>query len=303
VAPDFFGSVDLDDTKRRGEATMEGGKHAFLVLAHEDEKMLQRLVRRLSPLGPVYVHIDAKTDVSTWRLEDISGVVLPTRVRVYWGDWSMIEATTLLLEDALADPSNSRFTLISGSHYPIISNEDIAKRAVVAGNLVASRRAPNMPDGSRPESDYRRRFYRTKTPNGVWSRIKNGFMNRVVYFRRPLDWQSVAPTSGMRAGESYWSIDRDFAEYCVAQIRTQRPLIDYFKKIVCTDEKVFATLYGEFAGDFVSEGTTYSKWAGGPNPVAISKADIENPSTMKEFWFARKFTSSDAAFLDWLDGR
>jgi hypothetical protein len=107
----------------------------------------------------------------------------------------------------------------------------------------------------------------------------------------------------MRAGEQFWSIEREFAEYCVAQIRTSGPLIEYFKKIVSSDEKVFATLYGQFAGDIVPEGTTYSKWAGGPNPVAISRDDIEGASAMKQFWFARKFASTDSAILDWLDGR
>jgi len=280
---------------------MNDGNHSFLILAHEDEAMLHRLVRRVAPLGPIYVHVDAKTDISQWERKDLPCVLLTERIPVYWADWSMVEATTLLLEAALADRSISRFTLLSGSHYPIVSNEEIEKRASDAGNLVASRSAPNMPDGSRPESDYRRRFYRTKKPNGMWSRVKNGFMNRVIYFRRPLDWRGVAPATGMRAGESYWSIDREFAEYCVSQIRTSRPLIDYFKHVVSSDEKVFATLYGEYARDMVPEGTTYSKWAGGSNPIAISRDDIERVSATNLFWFARKFRSNDSAILDWLD--
>jgi hypothetical protein len=278
-------------------------RHSFLILGHADQAMLQRLVGRVSKLGPVYVHIDAKTDISKWPREDLPCDFLPNRVRVYWGDWSMVEATTRLLEKALADHSNSRFTFLSSSHYPIISNEEIEKRSNDVGNLISSRSAPNMTDGSRPESDYERRFYRTRKPNATWSRLKNGFMNRIVYFRRPLDWKSVAPATGMRAGESYWSIEREFAEYCVSQIQSDRPLIEYFKQIVCSDEKVFATLYGEFAHDIVLEGTTFSKWAGGPNPVAISRDDIERALAVPQFWFARKFSSSDSEILDWLDER
>jgi hypothetical protein len=220
---------------------------------------------------------------------------------VYWGDWSIVDATTMLLETALADLSCTRFTLLSGTHYPIISNAEIERRAKAAGNLIGSRAAPNMPDGSRPEIDYQRRFYRTKKPNGTWSRVKNGFMNRLVFNHRPLDWRAVTPVTGMRSGETFWSIDREFAEYCVIRVRTPDPLISYFKKIVCGDEKVFATLYGEFGGAIVLEGTTYSKWAGGPNPVPISQQDIESVLTKNEFWFARKFAATDAALLDWLD--
>jgi hypothetical protein len=279
------------------------GRHSFLIIAHNDEPMLRRLVSRVAPLGPVFIHIDAKTDVSGWRLDLIAGTILSNRVPVYWGDWSMVEATTLLLEAALADSSTTRFTLLSGSDYPIISNEGIEEKARDAGNLIASRRAPNMPDGSRPEVDYQRRFYRSVNPTGPWATIKNAFMNRVVYLRRPLDWKSEAPDSGMRAGEQWWSIDRSFAEYCVSQIRSSGPLINYFKKIVCSDEKVFATLYGEFAREIVLEGTTYTKWAGGSHPVAITRDDIEAVLATGQFWFARKFSSADSATLDWLDAQ
>lgn len=282
---------------------MNESSHSFLILGHEDEAMLRRLVRRIAPMGPVYVHIDAKTDMSKWRCEDLPCIFLKHRVPVYWGDWSMVEATTQLLESALTDRSNVRFTLLSGSHYPIISNDEIQERAKKAGNLIASRMAPNMPDGSRPESHYQRRFYRTNKANGAWSQLKNGFMNRLIYYRRPLNWRSVAPVTGMRAGEAYWSIERNFAEYCASQLRTQRPLIDYFKHIVGSDEKVFATLYGEFGHEIVPQGTTYSKWTGGPNPVAISRGDIEIALETDQFWFARKFDSSDVATLDWLDQR
>jgi hypothetical protein len=282
---------------------MNSEEHAFLILAHEDEAMLRRLVKRIAPIGPVYVHVDAKTDISAWRFDDLPCTILPKRVPAYWGDWSLVDAATLMLESALAERSVRRFTLLSGSHYPIISNEEMKIRASQAGNLVASRSAPNMPDGSRPESDYLRRFYKTKRPNGQWSRIKNGVMNRLIYYGRPLDWRSVAPATGMRAGEAYWSVERDFAEYCVSQIRSSRPLIDYFQQIVCSDEKVFATLYGEFANEFVLEGTTYSKWAGGPNPIAITQEDIEIAAATNQFWFARKFSTSDSTILDWLDQR
>jgi hypothetical protein len=263
--------------------------------------MLRRLVARLAPLGPIYVHVDAKSDMSGLRADNIACNLIQHRIPVYWGDWSMVEATNLLLESALADSSNVRFTLLSGSHYPIISNEEIQKRASVAGDLIASRSAPNMPDGSRPESEYERRYYRTKNPNGTWSKVKNGFMNRVVFYRRPLNWRSLTPDSGMRAGSPYWSIEREFAEYCVSRIRTPTPLIEYIKRITCSDEKVYATLFGEFSNTFSPEGTTYVKWTGGPNPAPITLAEIHGALDRYPYWFARKFQSRDSSILDSLD--
>jgi Core-2/I-Branching enzyme len=281
---------------------MTQGNHTTLILAHEDEAMLRRLVHRMSKLGPVFVHVDAKTDISHWDVESVGCTVLSKRVRVFWGDWSMVEATTLLLEAALGDPSNSRFSLISGSNYPIVSNDEIARRAQLSSEIIGSRPAPNMPDGSRPESQYQRRFYKTRRPHTWWASSKNGFMNRVIYYGRPLDWKAVSPSTGMRAGESYWSIEREFAQYCVDRLRSSSPLISYFKKIVCSDEKVFATLYGEYSGQIGREGTTLSKWSGGPNPRPITRDDIVQAISEGHFWFARKFSSQDAPMLDWLDG-
>jgi hypothetical protein len=277
------------------------GRHSFLILAHDDEAMLRRLVGRIAPMGSVFVHIDAKTDTTQWLLGEIAACLVSPRIPVYWGDWSIVEATTVLLERALADPLTTRFTLISGLDYPILSNAEIVTKANESGNVVASRSAPNMPDGSRPEVDYERRFYRSKNAAGSWAKLKNGVMNRIVYSRRELDWRAVAPTSGMRAGEQWWSIDREFAEYCVAQIRSRRPLVTYFQKIVCSDEKVFATLYGEFAGEMGREGISYAKWRGGSHPTAITRDDIADARATGDFWFARKFHSADAETLDWLD--
>ena len=280
---------------------MTEGKHAFLILAHEDENMLRRIVNRISILGPVFVHVDAKTNISEWRCDDLPCTFVKERIPVFWGDWSMVEATILLMEEALTDSSLTRFTLLSGSHYPIISNKKIALKALESGNIVAARIAPNMPDGSRPEIEYQRRFYRTNEPNGLWAQAKNGFMNRVFFYGRPLDWKAVSPLTGMRAGSQYWSLEREFAIYCVAQIRSSRPLIDYFKQINCSDEKVFATLYGEFSSQISLEGTTFVKWTGAANPRPISRGDIERAIVKDHYWFARKFKSSDSIILDWLD--
>jgi hypothetical protein len=270
-----------------------GDSHSILILAHEDVDMIRRIVKRMSSVGPTFVHVDAKSIISKSQYQDMSCIFVEPTVPVYWGDWSVVEATVLLLEAALVDPSTTRFTLLSGSHYPIISNREIALKAGVSGNVIASRNAPNMPDGSRPEVEYERRSYKSNKPNGWWVKTKNGFMNRVVYCGRPLDWKAVTPPTGMRAGSQYWSIERKFAEYCVAQIRSSRPLIEYFKQIGCSDEKVFATLYGEYSDQTALEGTTYVKWAGRANPSSISRSDIEKAIEMGQYWFARKFRASD----------
>jgi len=276
--------------------------HAFLILAHEDELMLTRLVNRLASVGQVFVHIDGKTDISRWQFNDENCTVLRRRVPVFWGTWSIVEATMLLMEEALSESTIDRFTLISGTHYPIVSNEVLAQKARSSGNVIAARMAPNMADGSRPVSEYERRYLRTRRPNGSWAKVKNGLANRIPW-QGPLDWESVCPATGMRAGSAYWSFQRDAAEYLFTQIRLSGPLVTYFHKVVCSDEKVFATLFGEYSNGVHNEGTTYVKWdrKPKPNPEPITQPDIEKAIGLDQYWFARKFHSYEPTILDWLD--
>src|ERR1017187_5448659 len=288
----------------RGGDAVFAKNHAFLILAHEDELMLTRLVSRLASVGQVFVHIDAKTDISKWQFNDANCTLLRQRVPVFWGAWSTVDATMLLIEEALSEPTIDRFTLVSGTHYPIISNEVLAQKAYSSGNIIAARMAPNMADGSRPVSEYERRFLRTRRPNGSWARVKNGLVNRIPW-QGPLDWQSVCPATGMRAGSSYWSLQREVVEYFFTQIRLSGPLIKYFEKIVCSDEKVFATLFGEYSDGASNDGTTFVKWdrKQKPNPEPITRPDIERAIRLDQYWFARKFHSYEPTILDWLDNQ
>jgi hypothetical protein len=266
--------------------------------------MFHRLTQRLLEIGPVFAHLDAKSDFSGWAHNNPDVVFLDNRVKVYWGHWSMVEATTRLLERVLTNDHISRITLVSGSHYLLRSPAEIATRAVSGDNVIAARRAPNMPDGSRPEIEYRRRFVASKNPDSLAHKVANAFVNRVVFAGRPLEWRDLVASDNMRAGSQYWSLTRVTAEYIVHRIRSNDDLIRYFKKINCADEKVFATLFAEFDSSPHLAGTTFVKWAQRANPESVTREDLEQARRNGQFWFARKFDSTtDVALLDWLDDK
>ena len=276
--------------------------HAFVVVAHADPTMFRRLTQRLLEIGPVFAHVDATTNNLGWVVDNPDVVFLDNRVSVYWGHWSMVEATVRLIERALMSSEISRITLLSGTHYLLWSPSEIAVRAASTGDVIAARQAPNMPDGSRPEIDYRRRFVATKSPTSVLQKLANAFVNRVVYVGRPLEWRTLVGPEGMRAGSQWWSLTRDTAEFLVKQIRADGALVRYFKKVNCPDEKVFATLFAELDPSPNESGTTFVKWAGRANPEGIALRDLEAARADKKYWFARKFSSlNDAELLEWLD--
>jgi hypothetical protein len=93
---------------------------AFLILAHQDAPQLERLCHALEGQS-IFVHVDGKaTEFPLDRVAEIPGtIVLSRRTPVHWGDFSMVEATLSLLEEAKLHGTFNRFVLLSGSCYPV----------------------------------------------------------------------------------------------------------------------------------------------------------------------------------------
>ena len=89
----------------------------FLLLVHADPQQAKRLLRRLAPVGRCVVHVDAKSDVSAFRIDDPRVSYVSDRVDVRWGAISQVEATLKLMRTALGqcDASQvSHFVLVRG---------------------------------------------------------------------------------------------------------------------------------------------------------------------------------------------
>ena len=70
-------------------------------------------------LFSVYVH--TPPNVTLRAGSPFAGREVPNRVRAAWGDHSVVEATRALLREALADPLNQRFVLLSEADAPLYS--------------------------------------------------------------------------------------------------------------------------------------------------------------------------------------
>lgn len=95
---------------------------AFLILAHNDSTHLERLCRVLQPHA-VFIHADGKAiGFPGEAIATLPGVTLvQPSVNVYWGDFSMIEATLRLITTARNSGSFTHYILLSGGCYPIKS--------------------------------------------------------------------------------------------------------------------------------------------------------------------------------------
>ena len=105
--------------------------HAFLIIAHQYPEQLYRLVISLnSPQSFFYIHVDKKNSTfmdapEVKKLQLIPNVFFSERIEVYWGGFSQVKATLILLNEAVKNPQIGYFHLLSGVDYPLKSLKDI----------------------------------------------------------------------------------------------------------------------------------------------------------------------------------
>lgn len=102
-------------------------KIAILIIAHNRPKQLLRLVKSLdADRFDFYIHIDGKTEISQFSdMMKLSNVVfLKKRVKTFLDDFSLVEVTMNLLEEALLK-NYIYYCLLTGQDYPIKSSQYI----------------------------------------------------------------------------------------------------------------------------------------------------------------------------------
>lgn len=99
-------------------------RHAFMIMAHDDFGVLEKLITRLDhPDNDIYVHIDRKAagydPARVMRLTRHSRVHVTRRMDVRWGDYSQIACELLLLR-AATRKAHRYYHLVSGSDLPLV---------------------------------------------------------------------------------------------------------------------------------------------------------------------------------------
>ena len=94
---------------------------AILILAHKDADFVYKLSKFLKQKFNVYVHFDTKFSLSRETKEkfDEANIFVCQKINVHWGAFSIIEATFVLMKEALKNKDNTFFHLISGQDFPV----------------------------------------------------------------------------------------------------------------------------------------------------------------------------------------
>ncbi|MWQ75867.1 conjugal transfer protein [Glaesserella parasuis] len=258
-------------------------KNCVLVQAHKSIPYIFNLAK-LNPNVNFYIHFDKKSDINI-----ISGgggetpeniIILSDRVNVQWGGISQVEATICLLLEALKNPENMFFHLVSGECLFIKDFDEIQM-------------ANNQPElfmdvRFSTEFTYRVRFDCIFSDSKyLKSLIGKCFVkfNKIVDKIFPLNKNEKLYSA---YGSSWFSINRQGLEMLCPYIHKEMP---FFKYKVCPDEHFFQYIVYKYnLMEFVKENKRYLVWCGN-HPKYLELEEILNVrSKSNDIWVVRKVT-------------
>ena len=276
-------------------------KIAHLILAHKNPKQLARLVNRLAhPEADVYIHLDAKakqTDFSA-LFEQPNVYAIKKRVKVYWGGYSIVQATLNSLEQILSTPNHYQYiNLLSGDDYPIKNAQQIHRFLVDNPDKIfmeyVTENSEWWTSVKTRVTQYHLTDYRF-TGSNLLQRILNNFTGQR---RLPADIQF--------AGRSQWfTITEEAARYVINYVHTHPHIVNFFKLTWGADEVMIQTiLYNSHLSIKIENNNLrYIDWpANSPSPRTLSLGDVETLLRSPAL-YARKFDMKTAPeVLDHLD--
>ena len=270
-------------------------RHAYLVMAHNEPQLLDALLKALDDKrNDIFIHIDAKAgfDYASYKPHFSKIHYIANRIDGRWGDFSLVEIEFALIRAAVRLGQYSHFHLLSGVDLPVKSQDFIHEYCKANPNTLFIGYAQNVTDHELSwRSQHRFLFSRSFKSGSAIKKITRALVARiqslVKYTRYPLT---------VKKGSQWWSITSDFAKYLLGN---EQQIRHYFQGTYCPDEMVVQTLCwnSPFRHNICSVTDEfhgckrYIPWRNG-SLMPFTDHDftlMQHP----DFWFARKFSSSN----------
>lgn len=276
-------------------------KIAHLILAHNHPVQLTRLINRLThPDADIYIHLDGKADIASFSsLSSLPNVhFIKKRVKVYWGAYSIVQATINGFAEILATKKHyGHINLLSGNDYPIKSTRQIHKFFDHhPGNIFM--------EYETTDSDWWRSV-QTRVTNYHFTDLHFAGNYQLSVIVSKLLPKRTPPKGLELVGRSQWlTITPQSAQYVVDHLRNNPKTHRFFKLSWGSDEIAIQTiLYNSpFKDKIINNNYRYIDWSEQKaSPKTLTMADADK-LTNSPCLFARKFDlATDPEIFDYLD--
>ena len=291
-------------------------KIAYLVLAHNNPRHLQRLVRALSSgSAGFFIHVDRKSSMGQFSGTSGENVHFTRkRIPVHWGEFSQVDAILVLLRAALAHPRGfDYFVLLSATDYPIQPVAYIERfferhRGEEFINMV------RMPCEAAGKPISRLTTYQPFPGGSLVARGMRKLLASTGTGPRQRAYEPHLRNLVPHGGSTWWALSREACEHIRSFVDNEPRVVKFFRHTLFPDESFFQTILGNSPYKArVRRNLTYTDWdAGGGSPAFMTQAHLDFLTAGAsvaldgvygegEALFARKFSDEAEALVVRLD--
>lgn len=277
-------------------------KQAILITAYRNFNHLMDIINFFDADFNIYIHIDKKHKPEKTVINTIKSAknvdFISSKYSVNWGGLNHLKCYLLLSEEALKNPDNVYFHLISGQDFPVKTSNHF-KNLIKGDHL----------------KDHIEFF---KLPTTIWKNQNGGF-DRIEYYnlydivnaKKYIKWlwflvriqkkihlkRRVSDSVGeLYGGFTWWSLTRDTLQYVIDYTKEKPYLINRMKHTFCPEEMYFQTVImnSEHAENVINDNLRYIDWNQDrvgeheASPAILNITDFEKVKSSNKL-FARKF--------------
>lgn len=262
---------------------------------------MDRLIEALNDADSTfYIHIDKKVTES-YAPSVNNARIIPGRIDINWGGFTMIEATLALLDYGTAySPDADYYILISGVDYPIRPRKFL--HSLLENGKEYIDIAP-VPVPYKPVErydyyyfDYDRRNLKHYNPKFLIEVLLKKFkIKRKIPFK-------------IYAGTQWFALTRSCVQYILDTINKDKRYIDFFRHTLVPDEAFYQSIIGNSPFyENIASSLTYTDWKVPVPPATIEERHVEFLKTHIGFndeygqrfpYFARKFNDDSEKLLE-----
>ncbi|HEY6770507.1 MAG TPA: beta-1,6-N-acetylglucosaminyltransferase [Candidatus Sulfotelmatobacter sp.] len=303
------GRVEASETALNKQPPME---ICYLALAHNNPGVLGRAVKALaSEHSPVYIHVDRKSDLAKFSgIEGEHAHFSERRLAVHWGEFSIVEATLLLLRWALErSPNAEYFVLLSGSSTYRLRSSDSIRHYLERNRGQEFISLAKVPAPGKPLSRINTVRFPSRQPVRRFlarASAKLGMGQR--------DYRKYLGNMDAYAGNTWWALTRGACEYMLDLIEKNPAWMRFFENVFTPDESIFHTILGNsHFKPRIRRNLLYEDWsAQGAHPAMINAGHVALFQQEQEIGaddgygsgvmlFTRKLCDGDIGLLDRID--
>ena len=284
---------------------MANNRHAYLILVHNQPRLLQVLVDMIDDeRNDIFIHVDKKTDIALFSsiCSKKSNLIFTNRVKIYWGDVSMVEAELILFETARKQGPYLYYHLLSGVDLPLKSQDyihNLFDKTFRGDEFVGFVKSQKI--------DSKVRYYYVFD----WFFKNYTFIGRICYIIRRLSiklqkaigvWRNKHIT--FYKGAQWVSITDELCSYI---LKNKKGIFRLYRHTLCPDEIFIQTLLHESSlyhrvhnpQDEYGSCLRLIDWERGNNSSPYQwKNEDYSRLVSSDMLFARKFSEDDMDFVN-----